>query len=110
MRLATYVFTAIIACLVAFPARADDADVGWKSRDAYDLCVEAQIAARTGLHEVCIEKANKAVTIEEKLSNPSDSEHEPEARHLLARVQLAGCYERANKVLAALRQMQVVLE
>jgi hypothetical protein len=84
-----------VAWLVTSPARADESDVGWKSRDAYDRFVEAQIAARSGLHAVCIEKANKALAIEE---------------NLLARVQLAGCYERADKVLAALRQMQVVLE
>ncbi len=91
-----------VACLfgvaawsLAVPAFAAELPEGWKSADAYAKSLDAEAARTAGLWEKCMEADLAAIELED---------------HTLTRVHFAGCADRAGKVLAALRQLQVVLD
>ncbi len=91
-----------VACLfglatwgVAVPAFAADLAPGWKSADAYAKSLDAEAARAAGLWEKCMEADLGSIDLED---------------HTLTRVHFAGCAAHAGKVLAALRQLQVVLD
>lgn len=88
----------LLACALcaARPALADDEKPKDKpSGDPVALSAEAEAARAAGLFEKCIEKDQAAIEIEAT----------PERR-----VHLAGCADKANKVLLALAQLRPVLD
>jgi len=68
---------------------------GWQSREAHDRFATADAAAASRLYDKCIENDLASLKLEERLTT---------------RVHLAGCEERAGKIVAALRDVQRVLE
>lgn len=90
------------ACLIGVatwsataPASADDLPPGWKNGDAYAKSLDGEAARAAGLWEKCMEADLTSIQLE---------------AHTTTRVHFAGCADRAGKVLAALRQLQVVLD
>ncbi|MDB5217907.1 MAG: hypothetical protein JWO86_5834 [Myxococcaceae bacterium] len=67
----------------------------WTNAEAYELSLAAETARAAGLWDTCIEKDTASLAKEEQIRT---------------RVHLAGCADRAGKVLVALQQMQFVLE
>ena len=67
----------------------------WTNAEAYELSRAAETARAAGLWDTCIEKDTDSLTKEDQTRT---------------RVHLAGCADRAGKVILALQQMQLVLE
>lgn len=78
----------------ALPARADEADAKGSS-SAASLAADAESSRAAGVYDRCVEKDTAAIALEDRAST---------------RVHLAGCAERAGKVLDALEQLRVVLD
>jgi hypothetical protein len=76
------------------PARADEPDANGAS-SAASLAADAESSRAAGVYDRCIEKDTAALALEDRAST---------------RVHLAGCAERAGKVLDALEQLRVVLD
>jgi hypothetical protein len=86
-------FVSVLA--VSIDARAADLPSDWKDAEAYELSLSAETARASALYDVCIEKDRASIDRED---------------HPTTRVHLAGCAEKAGKILVALREMRVVLD
>jgi hypothetical protein len=105
------VIAAFVCFFAAAPARADGQPPGWKSpevraegaadspkgrsTEAYDAAQAAEAARSAGLWDQCIDKDTESIAAEDRPTT---------------RVHLAGCAEKAGKLLVALRHIQVVLD
>jgi hypothetical protein len=90
-RLGLTVTFGVASSLLAAVAQAQESG----GSDAASLAADAERARAAGQYEACIAKDEASLALEEKMST---------------RVHLAGCADRAGKVLLALRKLQPVLE